>query len=123
MGKYAWIVLAAVLVVAFTGYADAQSMKYRLAGQGSRESPEVNNYLSARYDRLLQTSPRFRKYRMWKECHTINLPPLHASCIASFDQYEPVLPQYSRRLLTSANAKRIAARGCRPGLRRGGKPC
>ena len=34
---------------------------------------------------------RFRAYRMWKECHTINIPPLRGDCIASFDQYEPVL--------------------------------
>jgi len=97
MAKYAGIVLAAVMVVAFTGYADAQYMAYRFAGQGSRESPEVNNYLSARYDHLLQVSPRFRHWRMWKECHTINLQPLHLDCIASFDQYEPVLPEYWQR--------------------------
>lgn len=91
MAKYAGIVLAAVMVVAFTGYADAQYMSYRFAGHGYRESPEVNNYLSARYDHLLQVSPRFRHWRMWKECHTIDLQPLHVDCIASFDQYEPIL--------------------------------
>jgi hypothetical protein len=96
MGKYARIALAAVMLVAFAGYADAQ-MSYRLAGQASRQSPEVNNYLSARYDHLLQVSPRFRHWRMWKECHTINLQPLHVDCIASFDQFEPVLPEYGRR--------------------------
>jgi hypothetical protein len=95
MGKYSGIILAAVMVVAFAGYADAQSMAYRIAG--SRQSPEVNNYFSARYDHLLQVSPRFRRYRMWKECYTINFQPLHGSCIASFDQYEPVLPEYWRR--------------------------
>ena len=94
MAKYAAIVLAAVMVIAFTGYADAQYMAYRFSG--ARQSPEVNNYLSARYDHLLQVSPRFRHWRMWKECHTIDLPPLHASCIGSFDQYEPIL--YSRRV-------------------------
>ena len=95
MGTFARIILAGVMLVSFAGYADAQSMSYRLSGKSYRESPEVNNYLSARYDRLLQTSPRFRHYRMWKECRTINDPPLHASCIASFDQYTPVL--YGRR--------------------------
>jgi hypothetical protein len=34
---------------------------------------------------------------MWKECHTINLLPLHGDCLASFDQYEPVLPEYGWR--------------------------
>ena len=52
----------------------------------------MNNYLSARYDYLLQTNPRYRAYRMWKECRTINFSAeLHASCIASFDQYTPVI--------------------------------
>ena len=97
MGKYSRIVLAAVMVMAFTGSADAQYMSYRVAGHGYRESPEVNNYLSARYDHLLQVSPRFRRHHMWKECHTINLQPLHQDCIASFDQYEPVLPEYWAR--------------------------
>ena len=97
MCKYSMTVLAAVMVVAFVGSANAQYMSYRVAYHGYRQSPEVNNYLSARYDHLLQVSPRFRHYRMWKECHTINLPPLHQSCIASFDQYEPVLPGYGRR--------------------------
>jgi len=97
MGKYSRIVLAAVMVVAFSGYADAQYMSYRVAGYGYRQSPEVNNYLSARYDHLLQVSPRFRRHHMWKECHTINIQPLHLDCIASFDQYEPVLPGYGWR--------------------------
>ena len=94
MGKYSRIVLAAAMVVAFAGYAQAQYMSYRVAGYGYRQSPEVNNYLSARYDHLLQVSPRFRHHRMWKECHTINIPPLHQDCIASFDQYEPILAGY-----------------------------
>jgi hypothetical protein len=61
MGKYSRIVLAAVMVVAFTGYADAQYMSYRVAGYGYRQSPEVNNYLSARsiFSRcILTASPR-----------------------------------------------------------------
>lgn len=72
--------------------AKAQYMTYG----NNRESPEVNIYLSARYDHLLQISPRFRHHRMWTECHTINLLPLHSDCIASFDQFEPVLPQYGQ---------------------------
>ena len=81
--------LAAALLVSIAGAAHAAGMSYSF---GSRyESPERNNYLSARYDYLLQTNLRFRRYRMWKECHPINWPSLHAECIASFDQYEPVL--------------------------------
>jgi hypothetical protein len=97
MGKYSRIVLAAFMVAAFAVAANAQSMSYRVAYHGYRQSPEVNNYLSARYDYLLQISPRFRHYHMWKECHTIDLQPLHLDCIASFDQYEPILPGYGWR--------------------------
>jgi len=46
MAKYAGIVLAAVMIVSFAGYADAQYMAYRLP-PGLSRSPEVNNYLSA----------------------------------------------------------------------------
>lgn len=75
----------------------AKYMKYRWSPSRSWESPERNNYLSARYDYLLQTNRRFRAYRIWKECHTITIPPLRADCIASFDQYEPVLASYRWR--------------------------
>ena len=46
---------------------------------------------SAHYDRLLQISPGFRQARMRKECGRINDPQLHDQCLASFDQYEPVM--------------------------------
>lgn len=85
-------VLVLIALISLGQSADAKYyMKYSVHHQ-YRSSPEVNNYLSARYDHLLQTNPRFRKYRMWKECHTITLPELHADCLASFDQYEPVIP-------------------------------
>ena len=81
---------AAVFVSLAADPASAQ-MRYRFAPAHSwRQSPEVNNYLSARYDWLVSHSPRFRAYRMWKECRTINDPQLHQSCLASFDQYEPM---------------------------------
>jgi hypothetical protein len=92
MHRYYRPLLAAVLILSFSGPADAQ--RYMSFGYGApsyRESPEVNLHLSARYDWLLRTSPGFRTYRMWKECHTINIPPLHGDCIISFDRYEPVL--------------------------------
>lgn len=96
MFRYICLVAITIFVgVAFADPASAQHMRYRFGGSWSRQSPEVNNYLSARYDWLLQHNPRFRAYRMWKECRTINIPPLHADCIGSFDRFEPVM--YSRR--------------------------
>ena len=53
-------------------------------------SPMRNNMASARYDRLLQTNPGFRHARMRKECGPINDPQLHAQCMASFGQFEPM---------------------------------
>jgi hypothetical protein len=44
---------------------------------------------SARYDRLLETSPAFRQARIRKECGPITDPQLHANCLASFNQDEP----------------------------------
>ncbi len=46
---------------------------------------------SAQYDRLLETSPGFRQARMRKECGPIGDPQLHQQCLASFQQYEPVM--------------------------------
>ena len=46
---------------------------------------------STRYDRLLETNWRFRQARMRKECGPISDPQLHASCMASFDQFEPTM--------------------------------
>jgi hypothetical protein len=54
-------------------------------------SARRNNIASAHYDRLLQTSMGFRQARMRKECGPINDPQLHQQCLASFDQYEPVM--------------------------------
>ncbi len=96
MRKLTISLFALLIAVAIVPNADAQ-MRYRVSGQaGSRLDPAVNNYLSARYDYLLQTNPRFRAYRKWKECHIITWPGLRGSCLASFDQYEPVLVAYRR---------------------------
>ena len=46
---------------------------------------------SQRYDRLLQTSMGFRHARMRRECGPITDRQLHAQCLASFQQYEPVM--------------------------------
>ena len=103
MHRYCGPFLAAVLLLSFSGSADAQQyMSFGYGPPSSRQSPAVNLYLSALYDRLLQTSPRFRAYRMWKECHSITISPLRGDCIASFDLYEPVL--YSSRLTRGRSA-------------------
>ncbi len=45
---------------------------------------------SQQYDRLLQTNRAFRQARMQKECGPVTDPELHASCVASFGQDEPM---------------------------------
>jgi hypothetical protein len=50
-----------------------------------------NNIQSARYDRLLQTNPGFRQARMRKECGPIGDPQLRSQCLASFQQFEPMV--------------------------------
>jgi hypothetical protein len=54
-------------------------------------SARRNNIESARYDRLLQTNRGFRQARMRKECGPIGDPQLRSQCLASFQQYEPVM--------------------------------
>lgn len=46
---------------------------------------------SMHYDQLLETNLAFRQARMRKECGPINDPQLHDQCMASFDQFEPVM--------------------------------
>ncbi|MGC2413036.1 MAG: hypothetical protein WA459_10125 [Stellaceae bacterium] len=93
MRKFAPIVFALLIAVSFVHQANAQAMSYRVAPRSYayRADPAVNNYLSAVYDHRLQVDPRFRSYRKWRECHIITWPGLRPDCIASFDQYEPVL--------------------------------
>lgn len=54
-------------------------------------SARRNVIASRHYDRMLESSIGFRHYRMRKECGPINDPQLHAQCLASFQQYEPVM--------------------------------
>jgi len=95
MRKLMPIVFGLLAVVAFVSSAQAQ-MRYSVApysyGYPYRADPAVNIYLSAVYDHRLQVDLRFRGYRKWKECHIITWPGLRPACIASFDQFEPVLP-------------------------------
>ena len=90
MPRFPLVIAAAMLTLAgVQTAANAQGMSYSLRSYPPREDPAVNVYLSAQYDNRLETNWRFRRYRMWKECHIINWVPLHGDCIASFDQYEP----------------------------------
>lgn len=91
MRYVAGLIFAVSCFLLFAGSANAQSMGYSVRGYPGRQDPQVNVYLSQRYDHLLQVSPGFRHYRMWKECRPITWPGLRASCIASFNQYEPLL--------------------------------
>ncbi|HVC55850.1 MAG TPA: hypothetical protein VND95_07830 [Stellaceae bacterium] len=54
-------------------------------------SARRNNIQSARYDRLLQTNIAFRHARMRTECGPIADARLNEQCLASFQQYEPVM--------------------------------
>jgi hypothetical protein len=65
--------------------------------------PQRNVMESQRYDRLVATNPAFRAARIRKECGPITDPQLRADCIASFDQYEPLVASApsSRRVASS----------------------
>ena len=54
-------------------------------------SARRNNMESAHYDRLLQSNAGFRHARMRKECGPINDPQLHAQCMSSFGEFEPMV--------------------------------
>jgi hypothetical protein len=56
----------------------------------SNWSARQNVIESQRYDRLLETNRAFRQARMRSECGPINDPQLHANCLASFNQDEPI---------------------------------
>ncbi|MBV9859163.1 MAG: hypothetical protein JO038_03525 [Alphaproteobacteria bacterium] len=101
MLKYLAPIFAAVMLFYSAAPASSQGMSYsyshwywgRYWGNGPWwETPAQNVWRSQRYDRRLQYNLSFRAYRMRKECGPIGDPQLHASCIASFDYFEPVLP-------------------------------
>jgi hypothetical protein len=65
--------------------AMAQSMRFNY------QTPQQNVAWSARYDRMLETSPGFRAYRERKECGPIRFEQnLRQDCFSSFDQFEPM---------------------------------
>jgi DNA-binding winged helix-turn-helix (wHTH) protein len=53
------------------------------------ESPAQNVRKSQHYDRLVASNNSFRANRMKKECGPIRDPELRASCVGSFNEYEP----------------------------------
>ena len=67
-------------------------------------NPQRNVVEAQRYDRLLETNPAFRAARLQKECGPITDPQLRADCVASFNQYEPMVA-------SAAPPQRIASSG------------
>jgi len=64
------------------------------ASQGDMpQSPSArqNVIQSQRYDRSLETNPKFRQARERKECGPITDPELRQSCLASFREDEPYM--------------------------------
>ena len=53
------------------------------------ESPAQNVRKSQRYDHLVATNSNFRASRIRKECGPIRDAELRASCLGSFNEYEP----------------------------------
>jgi hypothetical protein len=53
-------------------------------------SPNQNVVQSQHYDRMLETNRAFRQARMRKECGPITDQQLRQSCLASFNQDEPL---------------------------------
>ena len=74
------LALAAGCMIALAVPA-AQAQSYDRSGG----NPALNNAESARYDRMLETSPGFRQARMRRECGPITDPQLRQSCEASFN--------------------------------------
>ncbi|MBV8776552.1 MAG: hypothetical protein JO032_05680 [Alphaproteobacteria bacterium] len=88
MSKFPQLLGAAAVIGLIALPAQAQ-MHFRY--NGPWETPEQNNIRSAHYDRLLETNPGFRAYRIRKECNPIDfVQNLRQDCVQSFDQYEPM---------------------------------
>jgi hypothetical protein len=53
------------------------------------ETPAQNVRKSQRYDHLVATNNSYRAFRTRKECGPIRDADLRASCVGSFNAYEP----------------------------------
>jgi len=93
------LALAAGCMIALAVPA-AQAQSYDRSGG----NPALNNAESAKYDRMVQTSPGFRQARMRKECGPITDPQLRQDCIASFAQYEPSTGSRGRTMARETTA-------------------
>ena len=67
-------------------------------------NPVPNLKEAQEYDRLLETNPAFRMARIQKECGPITDPQLHADCVVSFNQFEPMVA-------STAPPQRVASSG------------
>ena len=69
-------------------------------------NPLANLKEAQQYDRLLETDPAFRMARIQKECGPITDPQLHADCVASFNQFEPMVASATapQRVASSARS-------------------
>src|SRR5271166_1391081 len=54
-------------------------------------SARQNVIHSDHYTRMLETNRAFRQARMRKECGPVTDPELHQQCLASFQQYSPMV--------------------------------
>jgi hypothetical protein len=89
----------AAACVALAPTANAQIVSNELVTNGPQASrgdfgdwnARRNVIESRHYDRLLEISPGFRQARMRRECGPINDRQLRADCLASFNQYEPMV--------------------------------
>ena len=93
------LALAAGCMIALAVPA-AQAQSYDRSGG----NPALNNAESAKYDRMVQTSPGFRQARMRKECGPITDPQLRQDCMASFAQYEPSTGSRGRTMARGTTA-------------------
>ena len=89
----------AAACVALAPTANAQIVSNELVTNGPQASrgdfgdwnARRNVIESRHYDRLLQINPGFRQARMRRECGPISDPRLRSDCLASFNQYEPMV--------------------------------
>ena len=95
------LAFAAAFAVALGAMPTAQAQYYQneLVTNGPQASRGDFGDWSARrnviesrhYDQLLETNWRFRQARMRKECGPIGDPELHAQCMSSFGEFEPMV--------------------------------
>ena len=70
-------------------------------------NPLANLKEAQEYDRLLETNTAFRMARIQKECGPVTDPQLRADCVASFNQFEPMVASTAppQRVASSASSR------------------